>query len=735
MMLATFVYPLLLQPLLLYYQRLSAALEGPMHSFADHPFGGYPGDYSDIERNLSPVSGPAKTSLLTLASVFQFLSNQPLLRLIYTALVHPLSPDSSGVPTLRSKLVVAARRNGRQSVRLDIFVPNISGDRTTYDFGTSPGNRRELRAKVDLSMVEDGGEACVFVLAPALAEVLEFDGSDMSLIARTRPNAYRAALLRCLNVPAELSDVRDLAICVLDAALTACDSRFAADVLFGTDMKAFADDMPADERNLDSAQAYEEDDRGIGGSALYESRTSLIRKKGGQVGSDLTNDVLSALCRCVIVAGKHLKRSSEWKLEYDEVAAHALLCCTRGNGRAMTIAAKTMDQLWRQAASFIATIPSSIQAPMGGSSLPMEGAPSINAYDYEELVEGRLLNFVFYDSAGGQEDTEPAANGLFDLAKKIAPDSRPSYMLPISYQSAFNSITSRIGRFLLGGVDADVNLLSDKEEVLATRLDATALLQLDSLVSLLKDLAATDSALVRNASLSGIAITVDGVVTDTKIALVLDVTKRIYAPLSSSTTDFLFGVPPGNDGMPLSGSVVDLSGKTLLPCVCEAPANVAALFENGQASGVVAEGITWHSLYLVFFDGFLVLAQPQANEAGSIEGRVITSCRLERLLVQKDTVVDDSGPPARRLMLSHHWFDLDPPPLFLFDAIPEPDAYGPFVRRKPVASGLDVWFEDQRAADRAYQILMSQIFTAKARRGARIKKYLAPEEVLEQSSY
>jgi len=82
MMFATFVYPMLLQPLLLFYQRFTATVDSS-HSFcSENPFGGYSGDYSDAESILAPVAAPAKAALFTISVIFNTLSNHPLLRLM-----------------------------------------------------------------------------------------------------------------------------------------------------------------------------------------------------------------------------------------------------------------------------------------------------------------------------------------------------------------------------------------------------------------------------------------------------------------------------------------------------------------------------------------------------------------------------------------------------------------------------------------------------------------------------
>lgn len=722
MMLATFVYPLLLQPLLLYYQRLSAALTKPSHSFSEHPFGGYTGDFTRAERELAAVSGPAKTAMVALGSVFHFLSNKPLLSLIYTALLHPLSPDSSGVPTLRSTLEVATiNDNGRKSIRLDSLDIGKGDERTTYLFGTTPGNRRVSRASVDLSAVKVGGEACVFVLSPALAEVLEFRGEDMALIARTRPNPYRRALLQCLDVPADISDVRELAMGTLDAALSALDSQFASEILLGVDLKSFNDDMPLDERNLDSIHAHLEDDRGIGGGASHQSRTSLD-PSGRPVSSDPISEVVPVLCRCVVTAAKHPSSTFEWKLVYDEVAGHALLSSIRGSTKAMSSAAQAMEQRWRQAASFIAAMPMNIQSPMGGSDIPMHGAPSVNAPDYEEQIQGVMMNHIFFDTIEAG-DTSPAIEHLVQLADVVNAGTRDS-LISVSFQSAFDSICSRVGKFLLEGVEADALQLSDKGEVQLAREDCMALLKVDALTTLLKDLASTNGGLLNQTDLAGVALSSDGSLTSLKDCFDRNVLKQVFSPVSSRVNAALLGENGIKEKIPEPSSLIDMSGKALLPCVCEAPAHLASLFSD-ETTGVVSEGVTWQSLYVVLLEDVLVLVQPRPGALGSSYGRVITGCYLERLTVKRDGVVDPNGPPARRLFLSHHWFGTIPPALFLFDAVPEPEKVGPLNRTKPFTSTVDVWFEDQSGADRAYEILVSKIFSAKARRGRRMEEFLA----------
>lgn len=684
--------------MLLFCQRLNSALKPAVPSTSDHPLGGSCGDFCEIERDLAQVAGPAKAALFSLASLFHLLSNKPLLRLISTALLHPLAPDSTGVPTLRSSLEVATvNAIGRKTIRLDRQTI-ISGDKSTYAFGTRPGNRRVSKAKVDLSVVKDGGEACVFVLSPALAEVLEFRGDDESLVERTRPNNYRRAVLDFIDIPADISGVRGLALHVLDAAFSALDGKFVADVVFGAYLKNSAVGSSADERKNECVMA----------SPLDAER-------------DLPNEITPSLCRCVLTASEKPARASEWSISFNEIAAHALLCCVRYNERASQIAATTAEKLWWKAASFIASIPSKIPpAAMGGSSIPMHGNPSVNDPDHDLTMRGAFMNFIFYDSME-PSDFDPVTETFLKVREKQK--YREGYSVAISCESAFDSLCSQIGSVLMEGIEYEPTSLSDKEEIQLARPNVHALLKLDALAKLLNDMTSKRGAPIReSAAIAGIAVFPDGRVIDTaKEGSIPEVLKKMYAPLSSAVTKCIFDESLEKE-LPASGSAIDLTGNLLLPCVCEAPAALAHLFA-ASSSGVVSEGVTWQSLYVVITGSYLILAQPQLVE-GSTKGRIITSCLLERLSVEKDEVAGDAGPPARRLLLLHKWFNPKPPTFFVFDAKPEYEIYGPFIRAKPFTSNLDVWFEDQSTSDHAFRVLTSQMFAAKAKRGSRVEKFL-----------
>lgn len=192
MMLATFVYPLLLQPLLDYYHRLPESGPAPamLDPFAERAFDRTTVDFNDIGRAPPHVTAPAKTAMFTLASVFHLITNRPLIRLLYTAVFHPISPDVSGETVISAEgSVTRVDESGRRSIRVDDSIVRNSDERLTYPFG----------GKVEAATIDNEVESCVFVLSPALAELLQCSGKKSS-VGKTRPNPYRRAILQCLEV-------------------------------------------------------------------------------------------------------------------------------------------------------------------------------------------------------------------------------------------------------------------------------------------------------------------------------------------------------------------------------------------------------------------------------------------------------------------------------------------------------------------------------------------------------
>jgi hypothetical protein len=313
MMLATFVYPLLLQPLLLYFQRSPVPDEVLFADPLNEHSGGRGIKMSDLtggEKSL--ISAPAKSAFFCITGVFQFITNQPLLRLLFTALFHPLAPDATGETMIRAKADVACiDPHGKMTIRVDQLDAEgrieFPTDRSTYLFGSVTGHKYVSGESAETF---DDNDACVFVLSPALAEILQYKGGDLGLIARTRQNPYRKAIFKCFTLSNELSDLRPLSVMAVDSAVSAFGEKFVSDIILGVDLQKFADDMPKDERKSDSKWARALDDRDMGGPMKFESRLALGEATGGKIGFDCMNEVLSSFRSCLMHAAPSGKGES-----------------------------------------------------------------------------------------------------------------------------------------------------------------------------------------------------------------------------------------------------------------------------------------------------------------------------------------------------------------------------------------------------------------------------------------
>jgi hypothetical protein len=295
MMFATFVYPLLLQPLLLYFQRTtlndSILYADPIKDYIM----GRPIKKSDLRAGEnSIISAPAKSAFFSLAAVFQFVTNPPLLRLLFTALFHPLAPGATGEAMIKTDPDVATMDNdGEIHIRIDPFDGNgqmiTKNDRSSYAFGT--GSEEKCKSSNSrLSGDPDG--CCAFVLSPVLAGILRFQGDDGALVARTRNNPYRRAIFQCFTLSNQLSDLQPFSVLAVDSAFSTFDKKFLSDILFGADVITFFGGKKGKTTFSDSQLDIGEEGIGV------ESRFSLR----GAAGTDYIKEVLSSFQSCLIRA-------------------------------------------------------------------------------------------------------------------------------------------------------------------------------------------------------------------------------------------------------------------------------------------------------------------------------------------------------------------------------------------------------------------------------------------------
>lgn len=415
MMFATFVYPLLLQPLLLYFQRSpvpdKVLFADPLH---DHSAGGDIRDSDMTATEQAMISAPAKAALFCLSAAFQFLSNPPLLRLLFTSLFNPLAPEATGATMIRAKADVACLSpDGNVQIRIDPIdeatgTMKTVSNRSSYVFGTITGSR--VASSTSRISVDDE-TSCVFVLTPALSEILEFCGQDAALVARTRHNPYRKAIFQCFRLCSQLSDLRPLSVMAVQAAAAKLPSELLSDVLFGVDLKTFQDTIAVDKgKTLHLSRI---DDRDIGGGTTAgQSRMSLGDRATCAIGFDHMKEVLFAFQSSLVKtvpAGR-----GTWKLEYDEVAAHALLCILRCEPSATLEAAKAIDQRYRLTASFLSEIPKSIER-FGVATLSdiLWGSGTKQPRD-KFAYEGTLMETMFR-GPGNANGSRSAINNLVEL--------------------------------------------------------------------------------------------------------------------------------------------------------------------------------------------------------------------------------------------------------------------------------------------------------------------------------
>ena len=127
----------------------------------------------------------------------------------------------------------------------------------------------------------------------------------------------------------------------------------------------------------------------------------------------------------------------------------------------------------------------------------------------------------------------------------------------------------------------------------------------------LKHVSKDNASIIQDVNPFGFALTSDRGLVDTKECYIDDLTRSVHSYLSKDFCDALTDAGDRSSSeRPLQGSIVALAGRTAMPCVCEAPANVDVTDDGAK---MVVEGITWQSLYLVFFGSYLVLAEPASG--------------------------------------------------------------------------------------------------------------------------
>mmetsp|Transcript_9166 Transcript_9166/g.21853 ORF Transcript_9166/g.21853 Transcript_9166/m.21853 type:complete len:1282 (-) Transcript_9166:104-3949(-) len=698
MMFATFVYPLLLQPLLLYFQRSTV----PSNVlYADPVFQSYLGigvaDSSTKAGENTTISAPAKSALFLLTAVFQFLTNRPLLKLLFTALFHPLSPSSTGETTIHvDPEIVRLGKDGKVVLRVDPLNDDSHEakiNRETYDFGISSAKKRSSGKS---RSIENSSDSCVFVLSPALAEILRFNGEDGALVAKSRNNPYRTAIFQCFGLSSELSDLSPLAVFAVDAAFSAIDGEFVSEIVFGVDVVTHANKHQS-YGALSEKQIDRLDDRDIGGAGIgVKSRFSL----GDDSGGDYVTEVLGSFQKCLAKALPGAKGT--WKLDYKVAGAHAVLCAIQRNPVAQKKAEEVFCTRYREASAFLSTIPQSLER-FEDSNLRPSHDKTNGEDDRRKTYQGILMNRIF------RGDAQSVA--LLDQLMRLKSESSSSMFVPVASRGTYKMLCKQSCQFPLLEPGTFNAALQEAVE------SACSWASMDAFCKILESAERTNGASIRRAVAGGIAMKEDSAIVSTyKLGL-------SYGPVSRSLEPPMFDEDTSSksyiDAEP--GSVVSLVGRTAFPCVCEVPPACAPLF-SPEGAKVVSQGITWQSLYLVVLGWNLVLAEPERKSSGN--GRVVMVCRLENLDVGVDTGDFPQSAAARRLIVSHDGQGETPPGLFMFESPPKRREEGVFVHLSKFRTTVDIWFENQKALDLAFVKVKRFVALAKAHRGHLLQDYL-----------
>jgi len=710
MMMATFIYPLLMHPLSLFMQRRYPTSNPPesakdvpgvatsdqeMPEMPQNPFSLDSSSGSPSAKTTSdPDSAPAKTALFLASAVFHTITNKPLLHLLLTALFHPLAPVSEGGLIVRAKPAVASRSSSTNQVcvRADSNVTDF------YVFGQdseSTGKSDSEDGESDTSTSDDRCQTCVFVLAPALSSVFRSTVDSSHTAPDTKDNPYRRAMLACLGGTDGMSALQQLAFFTTDAALSSIDQRLTSKVILGAGIK--------------SPQTFV-------GNYVLES--------------------ISSLCTGVMTAA--LSPSHDlWNLEFNPFATNALLHAAICDEMAHSTASKLVEQRVRQSKVCLAQLPDHIENAMPYFSMNGRSAGSKISDPTNDARLDLITDQLFFDShlAKGKSIVESLGRASFSTSDGKEKQSGPCF-IPVTQRSALDDICDYICR-------KPVDLLSADDVLAPTQSGARsafAHLKLDAFSRFFSSSIPSDKQQL--ATLYGkMSMSVGGDENNDDEEASYDgcsgPDRCIFAPLDATFASILLDeekdntagspVTTGNSSRhhhdsqhPQPGSVVGLVGRAAFPCVCEVSPESSSLFTDKGAC-VVAEGIKWQSLYLVILGKYMILAEPEKGGSGG-KGRVVSSCQLSCVRAEKDDPpAEKSQSPARRLLLSF----ASPSPAAPGAFIPEDIPFG--VTRNTVRltrSRMDLWFEDETAAGHAFKVLSAKIMKARSRRGHKIANVL-----------
>jgi hypothetical protein len=271
MMLSTYIYPVLLQP-------LSSTLEPELvcDTAAEET------ENQDISvkaagnqlNSLDPAM--LKSSFLGLYSVFNTITNIPLLRTVFAALFHPKSFDENCSIVIKPSVVTGV--GTERQLKVDASQDHC----ILYDFGRSHFFSPNMNGK----------GCCTFVFSPMLSSILDNIG-----ITKTCPNIYRELLLECM-AGKNGTDLQKAAVLPFAAAVEAL-GEFAEEILFGHKGDAAESSSTGEMSEWSRSEVHRLDLRSNGSSDNFE--TNFVGTVDfAQMGNETVVKLLASLTSCVV---------------------------------------------------------------------------------------------------------------------------------------------------------------------------------------------------------------------------------------------------------------------------------------------------------------------------------------------------------------------------------------------------------------------------------------------------
>jgi len=535
--------------------------------------------------------------------------------------------------------------------------------------------------------INEGRDVCVFLLSPALANILRYDeGGGRTL---TRENPYRRIILDCIAGNDGMR-LQQLSVLAVDAAISAL-SDGASDILFGTSFKHKELGNKADAQVDKIVPTSSEN-----GSLFKDQDQSPLSIS---VPSEHVVEVVASLCVSVMTSSVCI--SGVWRLDYDRIATNALLGAIAGNKCAQNTACRLIEQRRLKSASFLTQLPSLVDtACLDSIKSGLNGGPLSIMEGTDEQQLDIIMDRIVRDEFGEE------GYCILDKLVRFENGNKTNFMIDIATRGKPKDISNHLCKALSPNSPSPF----DEGKAAAQNCASSSTLAhfyLDSLSTLLSQNVSKGHNYFHQC-------------TDTNSRDITWTMGQDDASTSILSNPLCIAMYDEREernaesSSPKPGAVVGLVGRVAFPCVCEVSEECATLFTDERAC-VIADGVKWQSLYLVLLGRYLLLAEPEKGGTGG-NGMIVTACQLSCLSVEKDSTSPAAvSSPARRLLLLHSSLDKDPPGVFTL--IEENSSSGAFVR-----SHMELWFEDNNSAHYAFEAITAKIRKARARRGHRFRE-------------